>query len=30
LKDAQDRAGKIADILMDIDDGLSAVLKILP
>ena len=30
LKDAQDRAGKIADILTDIDDGLGAVLQILP
>ncbi|NNJ64763.1 MAG: hypothetical protein HKP16_04300 [Xanthomonadales bacterium] len=30
LKDAQDRAGKIADILKEIDDGLSAVLQILP
>ena len=30
LKDAQDRAGKIADILTEIDQGLGAVLRILP
>jgi hypothetical protein len=30
LKDTQDRAGKIADILTEIDQGLGAVLKILP
>jgi hypothetical protein len=30
LKDAQDRAGKIADILTEIDKGLGTVLKILP
>ena len=30
LKDARDRAGKIADILSEIDKGLGAVLKILP
>ena len=30
LKDAQDRAGKLADILVLIDKGLGAVMKLLP
>lgn len=30
LQDSQDRAGKIADIIAEIDQGMGAVLKLLP